>query len=537
MHSVDDFVRRSSAGSGSAAWRQVYRSSKRREALRVVQFVLLGCSGWWSSNAIWSAEQPIYIEAFATSLDSNVTTANLPIATNLAVACQLGNVGPIVYNLVWSVLLPLCLVVCGASSTRGGAAFDAERPLLLASRADASPLQWDEAKARSEKCQRRAVLPTLGVCLLAAVGACLLAAFMWEQTMTVNGSEVHVWLLIAELIAGLTGCMSAVTFWSFTMRFSKSSVKALSVGLSIGSLFSQGLALVQQQGRSAASTRISVRDYLLTAAAVQLLFFLNFLLLVWSSAAELRAAARSPPRARLAAGGSDAYNYDDDDAELADTVGDGGAGALPALRHASRGADVVPIRADSSSLSAAYGSVAGGERAASGESREGGGVLRASRLEREVVGRGESAGAGGSFSASFRGALPGAPGVVAAHAASAESTAAAHTTRGEATFDSRGAGVIDLAVALASRKSRDGARGAGKIAESSSGGDGVGAGARGGAMATTVEMRVRIVVVFAIYAATYALPALQPYMVRSYQNRPDGFYSNLLLWMSNMQVS
>ena len=323
MLTSDEMARRSSAGSGSAAWRQVYRSSKRREALRVAQFVLLGCSGWWSSNAIWSAEQPIYIEAFATSPDSNVTTANLPIATNLAVACQLGNVGPIAYNLVWSVLLPLFLLVCGAPSTRGGAAYDAERPLLLASSAaqQPAPLQWDEAKARSERCQRRAVLPTLGACLLAAVGACLLAALMWEQTVTVNGSEVHAWLLLAELIAGLTGCMSAVTFWSFTMRFSKSSVKALSVGLSIGSLFSQGLALVQQQGRSADSTRISVRDYLLIAAAVQLLFFLNFLVLVWSSAAELRGAAA----ARRAAPGSDAYDYDDDAAELADAVADDGA--------------------------------------------------------------------------------------------------------------------------------------------------------------------------------------------------------------------
>ena len=175
-----------------------------------------------------------------------------------------------------------------------------------------------------------------------------------------------------------------------------------------------------------------------------------------------------------------------------------------------------------------HGGAAEGERAANGERAERGSGLRASRLERETIGRVESAGTSGNFSASFRGALPGAPGVVAAGAASARASGS-----GETTFDSRGAGVVDLPVALASRTSRDGARGAGRRAEGSSA-RAASSGAGSGAMAT-VEMRLRIVVVFAIYAATYALPALQPYMVRSYQGRPHGFYSNLLLWMSNMQ--
>ena len=550
----------------------MYARNKWKEALQIVQFVLLGCSGWWSSNAIWSAEQPIYIIDFAAQgqgFNGNATAAgdagaNLPIATNLAVACQLGNIGPILYNGLWSFVLPLAILwrgACDGRATERKERRDAERSLLrsesggaeAAAAEDAlTAAAWEAAKSRSTVAQRNAVLPTLTFCLLAAAGACVLAALLWDQTATIWGSEVHIWLLIAEVIAGTTGCMSAVTFWSFTMRFSKNSVKALSVGLSIGSVASQGLALFQQQGRDAQEPRISVRVYLLIAAAVQLLFFFNFLLLARSASS----GALSTADVRT--------NYDDELPSVAadDETGNGGRSESGSGR-VSEGFSDLPSHsaaiAPEGVAPANPGSVGGGSESTAlatgtkvSEIRYYGASSLNAPLHREEEAEGQSsesdAGADANtnaarrplavparllqsgttnrkmsaFSPSFRGSLPSGPPFFTEErlTARAESGNGGNGRRaGAAAFDSDGAGPVDLAHALATTE--EGGRGDKSESASSS--------------MSTLETRVRIVVVFVIYAATYALPALQPYMVRSYQDRPGGFYANLLLWMSNMQ--
>jgi len=72
---------------------------------------------------------------------------------------------------------------------------------------------------RSAESRRKAISSTVFILLVFGCAVLLVAAFSWDSTIKVDGSEYSGVLLLCSFVAGGIGTMSNVTYWAFATRY------------------------------------------------------------------------------------------------------------------------------------------------------------------------------------------------------------------------------------------------------------------------------------------------------------------------------
>lgn len=240
----------------------------------VFVFMIFGASGWWASNAI-TAEFPVFVKAVPEG-------DRFPNLVN--VAFQIGNVFPFLYKAVTG---------------------------------------W----CMSAESRRKAISSTVFILLVFGCAVLLLAAFFWDSTISVDGSEYSGVLLLCSFMAGGIGTMSNVTYWAFATRYPTHCTKALSTGMTFGGLVLSCIILAQDAG---AHPRFSATVYFLIAASLQIMMLVATLPFMFGkSKASLEGARKAPELEPL-------LEEDEDDLDSGmDTPLSYGTGSINALPSVS----------------------------------------------------------------------------------------------------------------------------------------------------------------------------------------------------------
>lgn len=216
--------------------------------VELLLFLVLGASGWWSSNII-NAEQPVFVHR-APESDK--------LSNLISVSLQIGNIFPIAYKL-----------------------FTGCRP---------------------DKSTESLLPYTIFTTLLIGCVSLFVCAFFWDATFSIVHHSHSVILLVCSFLSGGVGALSNVTFWALTSHFETRCIKALSTGMTFGGLIATGLALAQNAGRN---PRFSVMTFMLIAGAIQVLVvgaFVPIMRLRRSHQQQQHAAASAATSATLGTG-------------------------------------------------------------------------------------------------------------------------------------------------------------------------------------------------------------------------------------------
>mmetsp|Transcript_56336 Transcript_56336/g.121392 ORF Transcript_56336/g.121392 Transcript_56336/m.121392 type:complete len:463 (-) Transcript_56336:12-1400(-) len=170
-------------------------------------FILFGAGSWLTVNGLFT-ELPLLV-------------ARLPeswrLASVLAVAVQLANVGPFLF----------CL---------------AER------RQRWRALRWESQRGSGASSESFAAGATYGVLALGAVAMAGLA-LCWSATIEVAGIRHSLPLLAFAFVAALADCTSSVLFWRFAGSFRPVHLSALAAGEGMSGVIASGLAWLQAASR------------------------------------------------------------------------------------------------------------------------------------------------------------------------------------------------------------------------------------------------------------------------------------------------
>eukprot|EP00040_Diaphanoeca_grandis_P027417 m.156052 g.156052 ORF g.156052 m.156052 type:complete len:582 (-) comp30970_c0_seq2:15-1760(-) len=179
----------------------------------VLMFLVFGASGWWSANAI-SAEFPVF---------NDFVPEGKKFPTFVNFAYQIGNIFPILFK-------------CATGFFK------------------------------TEKARKKAVSIAVFVVLAVAIVLLAVASLFWERLITVEGTQYSGVLLFCSLLAGGVGATSNVTYWALATRYPTHCTKALSTGMTFGSLVLSGVILLQRAGDNPI---FSARTFFFIAAGVQ----------------------------------------------------------------------------------------------------------------------------------------------------------------------------------------------------------------------------------------------------------------------------
>lgn len=174
--------------------------------LTLFAWALVGASGWWSSNSIFS-QLPLFV--------GELPSAEC-LGNQLSMATQIGNLLPLAYILLRSHYRLYVPTVIQA-------------------------------------------MMCLAICVLVA------SSFFWDAL--IDGNSLP--LLALQCLAGGVGCLSNSTYWVLMMSHPAVCSKAMGSGMSFGGVLSTSLAALQLGGRPAGLPRFGVRTFFLIAAAVQ----------------------------------------------------------------------------------------------------------------------------------------------------------------------------------------------------------------------------------------------------------------------------
>lgn len=160
-------------------------------------FLIFGIGAWLTVNGFFS-ELPLLVVT---------APEGWRLGSVLALVVQLANIGPLMYYVAqrWA-------RTPGDSSE--------SKQTLLATRA------------------------TYGVLLL-GMAAMVALAFFWSVTVTINGTENSVPLLIFAFLAAFADCTSSLLFWHFSASFRPVHLSALTAGEGLSGVVASGLAWVQ----------------------------------------------------------------------------------------------------------------------------------------------------------------------------------------------------------------------------------------------------------------------------------------------------
>ena len=187
--------------------------------VEMLGWLLVGMSGWWSSNVIMNE-----LSFFISALPEGNKLGNL-----LAVSLQVGNIFPIIYK----------SVLCGRVP------------------ADMTPV--------------------VVFCQATAVINLLICAFFW-QVLVHNHSVV---LLFCSALGGGVGALSNSTFWAAASQAPAYCTRVMSIGMATGGLISMALVTLQLGGRPSGDPRFSPLVLYIIAAVIQIIMASFVTLDVW----------------------------------------------------------------------------------------------------------------------------------------------------------------------------------------------------------------------------------------------------------------
>lgn len=112
---------------------------------------------------------------------------------------------------------------------------------------------------------RVSVRCAINLMMVSAMVSLALCAFLWDEV--VAGRDYP--LLVLMVVAGGVGCMSNYTYWALMISYPPECTKALSIGTSLGGVFTTALAALQMAGREANHPRFGVRAFFIMMAMLQ----------------------------------------------------------------------------------------------------------------------------------------------------------------------------------------------------------------------------------------------------------------------------